>query len=63
MVHHTKQIRTYFFSKVRSDLFFYMVYLIFKVRFMGLELWYHIVIEVIEVIEGNKKPIEIKINE
>lgn len=50
----------YFFSKVRSDLFFYMVYLIFKVRFMGLELWYHIVIE---VIEGNKKPIEIKINE
>ena len=22
MVHHTKQIRTYFFSKVRSDLFF-----------------------------------------
>ena len=57
MVHHTKQIRTYFFLKVRSDLFFYMVYLIFKVRFMGLELWYHI------VIEGNKKPIEIKINE
>ena len=57
MVHHTKQIRTYFFLKARSDLFFYMVYLIFKVRFMGLELWYHI------VIEGNKKPIEIKINE
>ena len=22
MVHHTKQIRTYFFLKVRSDLFF-----------------------------------------
>ena len=22
MVHHTKQIRTYFFSKVRSDLLF-----------------------------------------
>ena len=26
MVHHTKQIRTYFFSKVRSDLFFIYIY-------------------------------------
>ena len=31
MVHHTKQIRTYFFLKVRSDLFFIFLLLEHKI--------------------------------
>ena len=38
IVHHTEKSER-ILLQMRSDLFFYMVYLIFKVRFMGLELW------------------------